>query len=72
MIFFHETEFILFKLRDALYSYGINLSKLESEEIKEAADTDGSGYIDFDEYLEFIGPNGSRTKAVRNTLLGPT
>mmetsp|Transcript_16760 Transcript_16760/g.34537 ORF Transcript_16760/g.34537 Transcript_16760/m.34537 type:complete len:413 (-) Transcript_16760:2450-3688(-) len=60
------------ELRIALYSYGINLSKLESEEIKEAADIDGSGYIDFDEYLEFVGPNGSSTKAVRNTLLGPT
>lgn len=60
------------ELRVALYSYGINLSKLESKEVKEAADTDGSGYIDFDEYLEFIGPKGSRNMAVRNTLLGPT
>ena len=60
------------ELRIALYSYGINLSKLESEEVKTAADTDGSGFIDFDEYLEFIGPTGSRFKAVKNTLLGPT
>ena len=60
------------ELRIALYSYGINLSKVESEEIKQAVDTDGSGSIDFDEYLEFIGPTGSRYKAVRNTLLGPT
>jgi len=60
------------ELRVALYSYGINLSKGESEEIKEAVDTDGNGSIDFDEYLEFIGPTDSRFKAVRNTLLGPT
>eukprot|EP00535_Pseudo-nitzschia_heimii_P007121 CAMPEP_0197174198 /NCGR_PEP_ID=MMETSP1423-20130617/825_1 /TAXON_ID=476441 /ORGANISM="Pseudo-nitzschia heimii, Strain UNC1101" /LENGTH=428 /DNA_ID=CAMNT_0042623101 /DNA_START=127 /DNA_END=1413 /DNA_ORIENTATION=+ len=60
------------ELRIALYSYGINLSKLESEAIEQAVDTDGSGSIDFDEYLEFIGPTGSRYKAVRNTLLGPT
>jgi hypothetical protein len=60
------------ELRVALYSYGINLSKGESEEIKEAVDTDGSGSINFDEYLEFIGPTDSRYKAVRNTLLGPT
>lgn len=60
------------ELRVALYSYGINLSKVESEEIEQAVDTDGSGLIDFDEYLEFIGPTGSRFKAVRNTLLGPT
>ena len=60
------------ELRIALYSYGINLSKLESEEVEEVADTDGSGSVDFDEYLEFIGPTGSTLKAVRNTLLGPT
>ena len=60
------------ELRVALYSYGIDLSKVESEEVKEVADTDGSGSIDFDEYLEFIGPTGSTFKAVRNTLLGPT
>ena len=60
------------ELRIALYTYGINLSKVESKKVKEAVDTDGSGLIDFDEYLEFIGPTGSRYKAVRNTLLGPT
>lgn len=60
------------ELRIALYTYGINLSKIESEKVKEAVDTDGSGLIDFDEYLEFIGPTGSRYKAVKNTLLGPT
>merc|ERR1712125_316244 len=57
------------ELRIALYSYGINLSRVESEEIKEAADKDGSGLIDFDEYLEFVGPTGSRFRAVKNTLL---
>jgi Ca2+-binding EF-hand superfamily protein len=75
LIFLHtnrDGELSRKELRIALYSYGIDLSKIESEEIKNAADTDGSGLIAFDEYLEFIGPTGSRFKAVRNTLLGPT
>mmetsp|Transcript_28625 Transcript_28625/g.61381 ORF Transcript_28625/g.61381 Transcript_28625/m.61381 type:complete len:113 (-) Transcript_28625:186-524(-) len=60
------------ELRIAMYSYGMNLSKIESEAVKQIVDTDESGSIDFDEYLEFIGPTGSRYKAVKNTLLGPT
>ena len=60
------------ELRIALYQYGVNLSKVESQEVKAAADTDESGSIDFDEYLAYIGPAGSEFKAVRNTLLGPT
>ena len=60
------------ELRVALYSYGLNLSQVESEQVEQAADVDESGLIDFDEYLEFIGPTGSRYKAVRNSLLGPT
>ncbi|KAL7525101.1 hypothetical protein ACHAWF_001212 [Thalassiosira exigua] len=60
------------ELRIALYSYGIYLSKPQSEEVKQAADADESGGISFDEYLEFIGPTGSRYKAVRYTLIGPT
>lgn len=60
------------ELRVALFSYGITLSKVESQEVEIAADLDDSGSIDFDEYLEFIGPAGGRIKAVRNTLLGPT
>ena len=60
------------ELRIALYSYGINLSKVQSERVEEAADIDESGAIDFDEYLEYIGPTGSKFKAVKNTLLGPT
>lgn len=59
------------ELRIALYPYGINLSKVESQIVKQVADIDVSGSIDFDEYLEYIGPTGSRSKAVRNTLLGP-
>jgi len=57
------------ELRIALYSYGINLSKVESERVEQVADIDDSGTIDFDEYLEFVGPTGSRYKAIRNTLL---
>ena len=59
------------ELRIALYSYGIYLSRVESKKVEWAADADGSGTIDFDEYLDFIGPSGSRYKAVRYTLLGP-
>mmetsp|Transcript_10082 Transcript_10082/g.10803 ORF Transcript_10082/g.10803 Transcript_10082/m.10803 type:complete len:402 (+) Transcript_10082:72-1277(+) len=60
------------ELRISLYSYGINLSKDQSQQIKQAVDIDESGSIDFDEYLEYIGPAGNNYKAVRNTLLGPT
>ncbi|MGK3757265.1 MAG: membrane protease YdiL (CAAX protease family), partial [Bacillariaceae sp.] len=60
------------ELRVAMYQYGVNLSKVESQQVKSAADTDESGSIDFDEYLDYIGPLGSKYKAVRNTLLGPT
>jgi len=59
------------ELRIALYSYGINLSKIQSKKVKEVVDVDVSGSIDFDEYLEYIGPTGSKYKAVKNTLLGP-
>lgn len=59
------------ELRIALYSYGINLSKIQSRKVEETVDVNASGSIDFDEYLEYIGPTGSRYKAVRNTLLGP-
>ena len=37
------------ELRIALYSYGINLSKVESQIVKQVADIDVSGSIDFDE-----------------------
>lgn len=60
------------ELRIALYAYGINLSKVQSERVEEAADINESGLIDFDEYLEFIGPTGSKSKAIRNTLFGAT
>jgi membrane protease YdiL (CAAX protease family) len=59
------------ELRIALYSYGINLSKVESELVTAKADLDGSGSIDLDEFLEFVGPTGSARKAASNTLLGP-
>ena len=59
------------ELRIALFSYGINVSRIQSEELAKAADLDDSGEIDLDEFLEFIGPTGSTLKAVRNTLLGP-
>ena len=60
------------ELRVALYSYGVNLTKVQSEQVEQVADINESGLIDFDEYLEFVGPAGSRYKAVRNTLFGPT
>lgn len=60
------------ELRVALFSYGINLSKFQSEKVYREADADGTGDIDLDEFLEFVGPTGSTGKAVRNTLFGPT
>jgi len=60
------------ELRIALYSYGIYLSRAQSELVEEAADTDQSGSIEFDEYLDYIGPPGSQYKAVKYTLFGPT
>jgi membrane protease YdiL (CAAX protease family) len=59
------------ELRVALFSYGINLSKMDSEMLSKVADLDQSGSIDFAEFLEFVGPDGSTSKAVRNALLGP-
>jgi len=58
------------ELRVALYSYGIRLSEMESEVITNQADTDSSGEIDFDEFLEFIGPKGDTSKAIKTSLLG--
>jgi len=59
------------ELRIALASYGINLSKLESEKVLKVADLDQDGSISFDEFLEFVGPSGSPGKAVKSSLLGP-
>ena len=59
------------ELRVALFSYGINLSSGQSQEVLLRTDRDDSGTIDFDEFLEFVGPTGSTTNAVRNTLFGP-
>jgi len=59
------------EIRVALFSYGINLSKEQSEKVFQKADLDGQGGIDLDEFLEFVGPAGNTRKAVRNTLFGP-
>jgi membrane protease YdiL (CAAX protease family) len=59
------------ELRVALFSYGINLSPEQSVQVAEEADVDGSGAIDLDEFLDYVGPTGSAGKAVRNTLFGP-
>lgn len=59
------------ELRVALFSYGINLSKMDSEMVAKVADLDENGAIDFAEFLEFIGPVGSTGKAIKNALLGP-
>lgn len=59
------------ELRVALNSYGMNLSKMESEAITRDADLDMSGEIDLEEFLEYIGPSGSPEKAAKNSLLGP-
>jgi len=60
------------ELRIALFAYGINLSVVQSAKVAAAADTDNSGLIDLDEFLEFVGPTGSTGKAVRNSLYGAT
>jgi membrane protease YdiL (CAAX protease family) len=59
------------ELRVALYSYGINLSQVQSDKVIRRADLDQSGGIDLNEFIEFVGPTGSSLKAVRNTLFGP-
>ena len=58
------------ELRIALYSYGIKLTQDQSEALVNEADADGNGSIDFYEFLAFIGPEGSTTKAVKRSLLG--
>lgn len=59
------------ELKIALYSYGIRLSPPQWSQVKGSVDLDGSGDIDLDEFLEFMGPTGSTTQAVRYTLFGP-
>ena len=58
------------ELRIALFSYGIDLTKLESVKLLQIADYDESGAIDFGEFLEFIGPSGNPRKAIKNAILG--
>lgn len=58
------------ELRIALYSYGIRLSKDESEIVTSAADTDKSGAIDFSEFLDYVGPSGNPSRAIKGSLLG--
>ena len=58
------------ELRIALYSYGIRLSKDESEIVTSAADTDKSGAIDFPEFLNYVGPSGNPSRAIKGSLLG--
>jgi len=58
------------ELRIALYSYGMRLSKADSAIVASAADTDRSGAIDFGEFLEYVGPSGSPSKAIKGSLLG--
>jgi len=58
------------ELRIALYSYGVKLSEEESGVVAGVADTDSSGEIDFDKFLEFVGPEGSTDKAAKQSLLG--
>jgi membrane protease YdiL (CAAX protease family) len=60
------------ELRIALFSYGINLSKAQTQKVASVADLDASQDIDIDEFLAFVGPTkGSTAKAVRYTLFGP-
>lgn len=58
------------ELRVALFKYGINLSRLESETVTLKADLDGSDTIDFGEFLEFVGPQGTTEKAVKYAIVG--
>jgi hypothetical protein len=39
--------------------------------LAKVADLDKNGSIDFNEFLEIVGPAGSTNKAVKNALLGP-
>ena len=58
------------EFRVALFKYGINLSKEDSETVTETADLDGSSFIDFGEFLEFVGPQGTTEKAVKYAIVG--
>jgi len=46
------------------------LSKDESEIVTSAADVDKSGAIDFGEFLNFVGPSGNPSRAIKGSLLG--
>lgn len=58
------------ELRIGMYSYGLDMSRGESQSVLEIADVDGSGQIDFDEFLGFMAPEGSTKKAIKGSLLG--
>mmetsp|Transcript_19249 Transcript_19249/g.29013 ORF Transcript_19249/g.29013 Transcript_19249/m.29013 type:complete len:251 (+) Transcript_19249:494-1246(+) len=57
------------ELRVGLFSYGIKLSKIQSEKALLLADVDKSGEIDYTEFLEFV-EGGSPSKAIKRSLLG--
>ena len=59
------------ELRVGLYSMGLKLDDEGLRSTFSLADTDQSGDIDFDEFLEFVGRAESEaSRAIKNSLLG--
>jgi len=59
------------ELRIALYSYGIKTSDDEARDTFDAADADGSGGIDFGEFVDYVkSGDGDASKAFKRGLLG--
>lgn len=57
-------------LQVGMYSFGIWLSKVESEIITRGVDVEERGAINFDKFLESLGPESSMSKAIKGSLLG--
>ena len=59
------------ELRAGLFTMGLKLDEAKLQSSFALADTDGSGDIDFDEFLEFVGTSESEaSRAIKGSLLG--
>ena len=59
------------ELRAGLCSMGLKLNEKKLQSSFALADTDASGDIDFDEFLEFVGASESEaSRAIKGSLLG--
>lgn len=66
-----DEQISIAELRAGLYSMGLKLDETKLRSSFQLADTDASGDIDFDEFLEFVGASESEAStAIKGSLLG--